>query len=349
MKRVTIFLAASIAVISLNAQSISFDEMVHDFGVIREEAGPVSHEFVFTNTGDKPLIINKVTPACGCTVSSWTKKPVKPGETGSITATYTPLNRVFPFSKSLTVACNAVDLTSPIIIGIKGSVIPRPENYRLTYRDSVGSLRIKYLKELSFPKVNMRSKSTELSLGVANVSETESITVEYEAVPGYVIISPETLTLNPREKGNIKMLIDGSKRTVFGFVRDNITVKVGESRGTITVGSVVAEEFPSLTGPDWDNGPRIKFENTVINLQKESSASVEISNVGKSDLIIGSFTSDNPNLYANFNKSLKVKPGKSASIKITSKDQQKSSGNIYLTTNDPRNSLIKYQINNKIK
>ncbi|MDR2562994.1 MAG: DUF1573 domain-containing protein [Prevotellaceae bacterium] len=347
MKRVSVFLAASIAAISLNAQSITFNELVHDFGVIREEAGPVSHEFVFTNTGDNPLVISKVTPACGCTVSSWTKSPVKPGETGSIIAIYTPLNRVFPFNKALTVASNAVDQSAQTVLTVKGSVLPKPENYRITYRDSVGDLRIKYLKELSFPKITMRARSSELSLNVANVSETEPITVEYENVPSYVIISPKTLTLKPREKGNIKVLIDGNKREIFGFVRDLVTIKVGEKRGTMSIGSVVAEEFPSLSGPDWDNGPRVKVGGSVINLAKASSTSIEISNTGKSDLIIASFTSDNPNLLANFNKSIKVKPGKSTNIKLESKDPQKSTGNVYFTTNDPRNSLLKYQIINK--
>ena len=346
MKRISVTLAVIIAVISLNAQSISFDELVHDFGAILEDGGPVSYEFVFKNTGDKPLIVSKVTPACGCTVSSWTKSPVKPEETGSITATYMPLNRPIPFNKILTVVSNSVD-QSQIILSIKGTVIPKAENYRITYRDSIGKLRIKYFKELNFPQINMRGSSVELSLNVANVSETEPLKVEYENVPEYVKISPVHLTLDPRGKGTIKVRIDGSKRTIFGYVRDNITVKAGDAIGTMVVGSVVAEEFLSLSGPDWDNGPRVQFESPAINLQNENPASVKISNTGKSDLIIGSYSSDNPNLYANFNKSIKVKPGKTTTIKLGSKDPQKVTGNIYMTTNDPRNSLLKYRITNK--
>jgi hypothetical protein len=257
-----------------------------------------------------------------------------------------PLNRPIPFNKILTVVSNAVD-QSQIILNIKGTVIPKAENYRLTYRDSVGKLRIKYFKELNFPQINMSEKSVELSLNVANVSETEPLKVEYENVPEYVMISPAHLTLEPRGKGVIKVRIDGSKRTVYGYVRDDITVKAGDEKGVMLVGSVVAEEFPSLSGPDWDNGPRVKFESSAINLQKENVVSVEISNVGKSVLIIGAYSSDNPNLYANFNKSIKVKPGKSTTRILGRKDSLKVTGNIYMTTNDPRNSLIKYRITNK--
>ena len=39
---------------------ISFKETEHDFGTVKEEAGPLEHKFVFTNTGDEPLKLIKV-------------------------------------------------------------------------------------------------------------------------------------------------------------------------------------------------------------------------------------------------------------------------------------------------
>jgi hypothetical protein len=44
----------------------------------------VTHEFVFTNTGDATLVISGVYPTCGCTtVNDWTRE-VAPGQTGRI-------------------------------------------------------------------------------------------------------------------------------------------------------------------------------------------------------------------------------------------------------------------------
>ena len=59
--------------------AISFDNEKHNFGTFKEEKGVVSHKFMFTNTGGKPLIINKVKASCGCTATDYTKSPVPPG------------------------------------------------------------------------------------------------------------------------------------------------------------------------------------------------------------------------------------------------------------------------------
>ncbi|MBN2238850.1 MAG: DUF1573 domain-containing protein [Dehalococcoidales bacterium] len=39
---------------------MEFTETVHDFGMIREEKGPVEYSFGFENTGDAPLQITSV-------------------------------------------------------------------------------------------------------------------------------------------------------------------------------------------------------------------------------------------------------------------------------------------------
>ena len=49
---------------------------------------PVTATFTFTNTSKEDVVIETVTPGCGCTKSDYTKEPIKPGKTGTITATY---------------------------------------------------------------------------------------------------------------------------------------------------------------------------------------------------------------------------------------------------------------------
>lgn len=42
--------------------------------------------FIFlTNTSDQPVIINDVRTTCGCTVPDWTKDPLLPGKTNTLT------------------------------------------------------------------------------------------------------------------------------------------------------------------------------------------------------------------------------------------------------------------------
>ena len=62
---------------------MSFQETEHDFGTI-EQGTNVEHTFTFTNTGKAPLVITNATSSCGCTVPTYTKEPVAPGETGEL-------------------------------------------------------------------------------------------------------------------------------------------------------------------------------------------------------------------------------------------------------------------------
>ena len=58
----------------------TFPEKSHDFGIIKEDNGPVNTTFDVINTGNKPLLIIDVTVSCGCTTREYTKKPIAPGK-----------------------------------------------------------------------------------------------------------------------------------------------------------------------------------------------------------------------------------------------------------------------------
>ncbi|GAB2778458.1 DUF1573 domain-containing protein [Salinimicrobium soli] len=62
---------------------MTFEETEYDFGTI-EQGTPQEHTFTFTNTGKAPLVITNASSSCGCTVPTYTKEPVAPGETGEL-------------------------------------------------------------------------------------------------------------------------------------------------------------------------------------------------------------------------------------------------------------------------
>jgi hypothetical protein len=121
-------LIALVFVLGINSQAqtapdttlvIAFTETIHDYGTIALK-GDGSCEFKFTNKGNSPLILSNVAASCGCTVPSWTREPVLPGNEGSIKVTY---NTAIAgnFTKSITVTSNAKN--SPVILVIKGVVV----------------------------------------------------------------------------------------------------------------------------------------------------------------------------------------------------------------------------------
>ena len=103
-----------------SSAKIVFGEEIFDFGELPE--GPkVETEFIFTNTGSEPLIISNAKGSCGCTVPSWPKTPIAPGETGVIKVVYNTARRPGNFTKTITLTSNAE--TPSKVIKIRGSVV----------------------------------------------------------------------------------------------------------------------------------------------------------------------------------------------------------------------------------
>ena len=78
-------------------------------------------EFVFTNNGNKPLIITNAQGSCGCTVPTYPKEPIAPGAKGVIGVKYDTSRAGQAFTKTVTLTTNAV-VTSKTLT-IKGNVL----------------------------------------------------------------------------------------------------------------------------------------------------------------------------------------------------------------------------------
>ena len=93
-----------------NFAEITFDTLRYDFGKFSKSEPVVKCTFPFTNTGTAPLIIHQAFASCGCTIPTYTKEPVKPGEKGIIDVTYDGTDK-FPghFQKTITIRSNAVN------------------------------------------------------------------------------------------------------------------------------------------------------------------------------------------------------------------------------------------------
>ncbi len=85
--------------------SIAFEAMSHDFGEI-DQNSENNYVFAFTNTGDKPLIIETATGSCGCTVPEFPREPIAPGATSQIKVTYKPGKQKGLQNKTITVIAN---------------------------------------------------------------------------------------------------------------------------------------------------------------------------------------------------------------------------------------------------
>lgn len=121
-----------------NAAEITFENDVHDYGTIKQNADG-SCEFKFKNTGKEPLIISNAKGSCGCTVPTYPKEPIMKGQTAVIKVHY-DTKRVGAFTKTVTITSNAK--TDTKVLTIKGVVeaVPDAGDQTLPVKSSGGPL-----------------------------------------------------------------------------------------------------------------------------------------------------------------------------------------------------------------
>ena len=96
-----------------------------DYGTVNKEDDNGLRAFVFTNTGNAPLIIKDAKSTCGCTVPSFPKEPIAPGQTGKIEVKYNM--NPGPIRKTITIETNAVNYEEGrVALKIKGDVVVKP-------------------------------------------------------------------------------------------------------------------------------------------------------------------------------------------------------------------------------
>jgi|AntRauTorckE5430_2_1112549.scaffolds.fasta_scaffold01261_4 hypothetical protein len=87
-----------------NTPKMEFEQTTVDYGSIEQNSDPL-RTFSFKNTGTSPLIITGARGSCGCTVPSYPKKPIAPGETAVIEVRY-DTKRIGAFRKSVRITTN---------------------------------------------------------------------------------------------------------------------------------------------------------------------------------------------------------------------------------------------------
>jgi hypothetical protein len=118
--------------LSTNAQEFKFEQEIINYGKIAKgENGEKT--FVFTNIGDKPLIIKDIKSSCGCTVPKKPESPIMPGNKGEIKVSY-DTKRLGGFAKAITIFSNAKNPKK--VIKIKGNIY---ENDLLEKKKSIVS------------------------------------------------------------------------------------------------------------------------------------------------------------------------------------------------------------------
>jgi hypothetical protein len=238
---------APLPALAQEPSGLSFEVTEWSFGDIREEAGPVSHTFQFTNSGSTPAVIDRVVASCGCTTPEYPRTPVAPGAKGSIEVTFDPRGMPGDFSKSIAVISGGGKSRDFLII--KGHVTPRPKSIEEQFpHDAGGGLRIDG-DMLAFRLIPQGSSSAMVVSYINNSAKPVALSFEAEEQSGLLdVFAPETICAGCR--GNITFTYDLSAKTAWGPRHDVTRLVIDGTPSTKTV-------YTAMTGIDDFSGADI--------------------------------------------------------------------------------------------
>lgn len=347
-------IAALLIVIMLPAIQAKADveikwlETEHNFGAFDEDDGPVTCNFRFVNTGEEPVIVRSVRTSCGCTTSKPPRKPIEPGDTASISATYNPAGRPGKFDKRIFVDMNTNPSRAELLI--KGTVIGASNTIRSRYPIDGGSLKVRSTR-MAFGDVKRGHVANEF-YEVYNASH-DTLTPAWTELPPYVRSVSKTMEIAPGELMSYALIFDASypsEEPPYGIVTDSISLIAREGEAPIRIGLTanVLEDFSRMTPKQRAEAPAMHLsEDGIIDFgsfSKTGSAvrTIKISNTGKSPLLLRRVYTIDPGVNATVDRE-KIKPGKEATVTITIDPSELKSGllnaRLCIISNDPDNPV----------
>lgn len=335
----------AVAAFAQIAKPLQFREESFDFGAVKENGGPAVHEFLFTNNSGRPIKILTVQASCGCTTPNWTKDQVAPGKTGFIQASFSPKGRPGYFNKSLTVSTDFD--SNPIVLQIKGQVTTEG-NEAVTsseFPSANGSWKLK-TGSFNLGKVYLKDEYTVRDFPFLN-GGTKPVTYSGKFVgPSYIKVDVQPKTIEPGQKGNIKISYNGKQKGVYGFQSDNVEIQTDDESNpnkSFSVYATLEDNFKDLKPEEIAKAPQLRLEVSTLDFGKirpnaTTVREVQFSNTGKRELLIKSVQGNCTCIVASASK-MSLKPGESGSIKIEFNPmdrmgtQQKA---VTVYTNDPQ-------------
>lgn len=249
--------------------SLETDRIIHNFGEIIHKSGPVSCTFNLKNVSDSPVVIYNVISTCGCTNVEWTREPIRPGQNGKISVTYSNDEGAYPFDKTLTTYVS--DSQKPILLKIRGISVDSPKPLKELYPVSYGPLALRET-HIKCGNIEQGCSKSEAVL-VANTSD-KPIQVDFTNISENLSLSVSPNPIPAQSTAEMSFTVK-SDRKIWGKntyratpVIDGKTYKSSNGRSDIGIWAFTKENFSSLTQDQKANGPRPTFEESTYSFGK---------------------------------------------------------------------------------
>lgn len=336
------------------SENIELDSDCHDFGDILLGSGPVSCSFSVKNIGKEPVAIYSVVTSCGCTDVEWTKSPIKPGESGKISVTYSNNEAPLPFDKNLTAYFS--DMKKPVILKLRGVCHEKKLTKEEIFKERFGPVGFRTLDVKCGNILQGESRSDRLTvanlgkrpvkLTFTDISDGLSLKVSPEVIPagGEAEISYTVKTSRERWGKNLYYavpVVDGVESYTLAGLPD------GVKAGKLRIYAFTTDNFSSLTESQKSDGPRPKFATSTysfgkIKAGKTIDAEFTFTNEGKRCFQVYKCDTDAPR-YSH-GTIQPVAPGEKGQVRVHIDTSMLPKGEtlviVTLTTNSPLRPVI---------
>ena len=323
---------------------VEFDKTVHDFGDISVEDGPQSCVFTVKNIGKEPIAIYEVVTSCGCTDAQWTREPLQPGKTGTISATYKNEDGPVPFDKTLTVYIAGV--SKPVILRLRGMVHekkkPLSEIYGAVKLGSMG------MKSLNYKVSNvLQGESSSDEAKIANLGR-QPMKVAFTNVSPNLTVEVVPATVPAGETAALRFSVKSAPNVWGKHVYSATPVINGvKASKPITVTALTRGNFASWTPEQRKNAAQCIFDESTVSFGTvKAGAKVDaqftFTNKGKSPLTFYSLDADSDGVTATLPGETGMQKKGSIPVKVDTSLLPKGETVIMLTvtTNCPARPLI---------
>lgn len=340
--------------LTMNAQGIaSWMATEHDFGTFSELLKKVSCDIRFVNTGDSAIVITKVQPTCGCTASDFTREPIAPGDTATVSLTYSAVARPGQFQKDVFVYTSGTPRKT--VLTIKGNVIASPQTVDELYPFAVGNSL--HLDSGIVPLGEIVRGRTKMLYITAYNASTGPLVMNAASHAGHIIARTIPDTVPPGHRATITVFYDSKNAPLWGLNTDSVEVSarpIGSGAPVarnVQIMAVVVDDFdqtgsfradvPTIT----TSTDRLNFE--TIHRDKEKSLSFVIKNTGEQTLHLRRFSAAEKGIKIKCDKK-SLRTGKTAKVKVTvsPKDFSNELINtaINILSNDPNNHNMEVRV-----
>ena len=323
---------------------VEFDKTVHDFGDISIDDGPQTGVFTVKNVGKDPIAIYEVVTSCGCTDAQWTREPIQPGKTGTITGTYKNEDGPVPFDKTLTVYIAGVG--KPVILRLRGMVHEKKKPLSELYgAEKLGAMG---LKSLNYKVSNiLQGESSSDEVKIANLGK-QPMKVTFTNVSPNLTVEVVPATVPAGETAALRFSVKADPDLWGKHVYSATPVINGaKAAKPITVTALTRGNFASWTPEQRKNAAQCIFDESTVsfgtaNAGAKVKGTFTFTNKGKSALKFYSLDADADGVTATLPGEIPAQ-GK-GSIPVTLDTSSLPQGEtvvmLTLTTNCPARPII---------